>query len=215
MTIPAPGWYPDPHRAGMLRWFDGRAWTEHVAPLPGVPLVGDPYQGSPAGSTTTPARKRLPDHVRALIVLGALAAVIAVGAIGALVSRQLGEAWDRAVVSAQHQQGAAGGGGSPGGGSPDAGAPADDWRVTCDDVRTQIMTHLGDYWEVPELQPSTLTNPEVVQDRQLTVDAPAPGDPAVWVLECRFDGAFDAGRVADVWADVMLYPDGGLEVRLD
>ncbi|MFC8731463.1 DUF2510 domain-containing protein [Luteimicrobium sp. NPDC057192] len=211
MTIPAPGWYPDPYRAGMLRWFDGHGWTEHVAPLPGGPqAVGDPYQAAPvAPSTAVPARKRLPDHVRALIVLGALAAVVLVGAVGAFVSRQLGEAWDRAVVSAQQQ------GASDGAGAPGAGTPADDWRVTCDDVRTEIMNHLGDYWEVPELQPSTLTNAEVVQDRQLTVEIPAPGKPAVWVLECRFDGAFDAGRVADVWADVMLYPDGGLEVRID
>ena len=28
-----PGWYPDPGAPGMLRWWDGRAWTAHQAPL--------------------------------------------------------------------------------------------------------------------------------------------------------------------------------------
>ena len=27
------GWYPDPQAAGMLRWWDGRAWTAHQSPL--------------------------------------------------------------------------------------------------------------------------------------------------------------------------------------
>lgn len=30
-TAPA-GWYPDSTQPGMLRWFDGTAWTEHVTP---------------------------------------------------------------------------------------------------------------------------------------------------------------------------------------
>lgn len=31
---PLPGWYADPRAAGQLRWFDGGAWTDHVAPMP-------------------------------------------------------------------------------------------------------------------------------------------------------------------------------------
>ena len=30
-----PGWYPDPHNAAQLRWWDGVRWTEHVAPTRG------------------------------------------------------------------------------------------------------------------------------------------------------------------------------------
>lgn len=33
VSIPA-GWYADPSRVGQLRWWDGSAWTSHVAPAP-------------------------------------------------------------------------------------------------------------------------------------------------------------------------------------
>jgi hypothetical protein len=28
---PAPGWYPDPHQRHQHRYWNGAAWTEHVA----------------------------------------------------------------------------------------------------------------------------------------------------------------------------------------
>ncbi|NMO04099.1 DUF2510 domain-containing protein [Gordonia sp. TBRC 11910] len=33
-TYPAtpPGWYPAPDDPRLLRWFDGRQWTEHTQP---------------------------------------------------------------------------------------------------------------------------------------------------------------------------------------
>ncbi len=34
-----PGWYPDPRGFPAHRWWDGWAWTEHVAPLPAPPVV--------------------------------------------------------------------------------------------------------------------------------------------------------------------------------
>ena len=44
MALPqvAPGWYPDPHRAAALRWWDGGRWTEHEHHEPDgpVPLRG-------------------------------------------------------------------------------------------------------------------------------------------------------------------------------
>ena len=30
--LPPAGWYPDPTALGTLRYWDGRAWTEHTAP---------------------------------------------------------------------------------------------------------------------------------------------------------------------------------------
>ena len=38
----APSWYPDPQRDGMLRWWDGTRWTEHVQPAraAGKPVLG-------------------------------------------------------------------------------------------------------------------------------------------------------------------------------
>jgi hypothetical protein len=34
VTTPAPGWYPDPAQPDGTRWWDGQAWTEHVAAAP-------------------------------------------------------------------------------------------------------------------------------------------------------------------------------------
>lgn len=47
MSTSPPGWYPDPGSAGQYRWWDGNAWTAHVAP---------PVTGVPAGSALQSAR---------------------------------------------------------------------------------------------------------------------------------------------------------------
>ncbi len=35
VPLPPAAWYPDPSGQPILRWWDGAAWTEHTAPLPG------------------------------------------------------------------------------------------------------------------------------------------------------------------------------------
>ena len=47
MDAVAPNWYPDPQRDGMLRWWDGTRWTEHVQPgrMVGKPVVGQEVTG--------------------------------------------------------------------------------------------------------------------------------------------------------------------------
>lgn len=53
MTNPAPqpGWYPDPSGALGQRYFDGRQWTHHAAPLSPLPLI---VIGAPVVVTTGP-----------------------------------------------------------------------------------------------------------------------------------------------------------------
>ena len=35
------GWYPDPNKADTVRWWDGTAWTAHVAEKTGVAASAD------------------------------------------------------------------------------------------------------------------------------------------------------------------------------
>jgi hypothetical protein len=42
MTNVQPGWYPDPNDADTVRWWDGTAWTAHVAEKTGAAASADP-----------------------------------------------------------------------------------------------------------------------------------------------------------------------------
>ncbi|MDF2562372.1 MAG: hypothetical protein K0R99_3818 [Microbacterium sp.] len=69
MTTQPPGWYPDPVNASRQRWWDGGAWSPHVASN-GTSWV----EPLPAASPTTERRsRRMP--VWAWILIGAIALI--------------------------------------------------------------------------------------------------------------------------------------------
>jgi hypothetical protein len=63
-SSPPADWYPDPHGAPQLRYWDGREWTEHVSPVssPAAEVASEP--------APEPARKRRGPLVPLLVSAG-------------------------------------------------------------------------------------------------------------------------------------------------
>ncbi|MFT5223316.1 MAG: hypothetical protein ACI867_001631 [Glaciecola sp.] len=94
MPAPDPGWYDDPTHAGRLRRWDGGTWTDQTRPLTPAPEASpEPRQAEetidipaplPAGWGHEPRR----DDRRRKVAIGLGAAVLGLGVIAALTSRQ-------------------------------------------------------------------------------------------------------------------------------
>ncbi|MFF2605819.1 DUF4041 domain-containing protein [Arthrobacter koreensis] len=62
MNTPA-GWYPDGQNPAIVRWWDGRQWTQHTQP---AQLPGAPAQGRAAGTSTGMQHQQLEGQVHRL-----------------------------------------------------------------------------------------------------------------------------------------------------
>ena len=96
MANAQPGWYPDPNKADTVRWWDGTAWTAHVAEKTGA-------AASPDTAVSTAATAKAPRRGlsrRTSIIVGA-SAVLGIALVGGTVN-----AATVAVRSAAEQNGA-------------------------------------------------------------------------------------------------------------
>ncbi len=82
MTQPQPGWFPDPHGKHQWRWWDGAAWTEHIANGE-TPGLDDP--GATASREPSSAR-RVPIWLWAVIGVAAIVPIILLSPLFALVA---------------------------------------------------------------------------------------------------------------------------------
>ena len=96
--LPAPqttdaGWYPDPHVAGTIRYWDGQAWSEHVATGYDHPAPSDVYAPYQRTYTSRPKVGFAQANQQSLVavgfavgylVLAQLAGVVMLGIIPAM-----------------------------------------------------------------------------------------------------------------------------------
>lgn len=85
---PGAGWFPDPENNDQLRYWDGKAWTEHRAPkqpaAAGPTLSPAPPTGQPWTGQSAPAGTRPKKHTGLKIVGAVFAVFVILGIIGAI-----------------------------------------------------------------------------------------------------------------------------------
>ncbi|MDE3087144.1 MAG: RDD family protein [Acidobacteriota bacterium] len=91
--VAPPGWYAAPGQPGLQRYFDGAAWTSHLAPLPAHPyapvgwgkppwkgaMLGLPAQGP--GALADPGRRLGARLLDGLVLLPVVAALVALAVL--------------------------------------------------------------------------------------------------------------------------------------
>jgi hypothetical protein len=91
MNDPSPGWYPDPERPGLARYFDGSAWTEHLRPVDEAPGISQPGAPRPEDAIEAPPpRRRRGRTIGIVVAVVALLAALG-GAALMLFDRSEGE----------------------------------------------------------------------------------------------------------------------------
>lgn len=194
---PAPGWYPDGR--GSTRWWDGRAWTEHVQGHHD-PSAG--WQASGAeGALVAPRRSRAGLWI-ALAVAGA-AAVLVVVAV-AMIAVVVPAAIDRATT-------------------PDAGAatPAGIAGAGAGSQETAVIAVYDAYlaaWFANDCAAEAALATEgyrggSVEDYCADVGAPlSPGEVPAWSYEITALEVMD--HTATLTADEQVtWPDGAVEAE--